>query len=118
MESSTVSLNGAYYFMSGNFTPFVSGGIGYAFIDTNIPEGPPVNTCWVDPWGGYVCNSYVPTKTESDFSYNAGLGVRFDVNRQFGLQAGYYKSWIDFSNASDTPDFDIWRMDFIFRLGN
>jgi opacity protein-like surface antigen len=118
MESTTLSLNGVYYPMSGNFTPFVSGGVGYTWVDTNIPDGPPVGTCWYDPWYGYWCDSYVPTKTESDFSYNAGIGVRFDVNRQFGLQAGYYKTWIDIGKASDTPDFDIWRFDFIFRFGN
>jgi opacity protein-like surface antigen len=118
MESHTLSLNGVYYFLSGNITPFVSGGVGYTWMDTNIQDGPASGTCWYDPWYGQVCNTYVHTKTETEFSYNAGLGLRFDVNRKFGLQAGYYKTWIDIDNASDTPDFDIWRFDFIIRFGN
>jgi opacity protein-like surface antigen len=116
MDSSTLSLNGVYYFLNGNITPFVSGGVGITYVDTNIQNGLSSTACWYDPWWGYVCSSYVPTKTENDISYNAGIGVRFDVNRQFGLQAGYYKMWIDISKASGTPDFDIWRLDFIFRM--
>lgn len=116
MDSSTISVNGVYYFLKGDITPFVSGGIGITYVDTNIPTGSGSTSCWYDPWWGYVCNSYVPTKTENDFSYNAGIGVRYDVNRQFGLQFGYYKTWIDISKAQGTSDFDIWRLDFIFRM--
>ena len=116
MDSSTLSLNGVYYVLSGDITPFVSGGVGITYVDTNIQNGPGSTACWYDPWYGYVCSSYVETKTENDVSYNAGIGVRFDVNRQFGLQAGYYKTWIDISKASGTPDFDIWKLDFIFRM--
>ena len=116
MDSSTISVNGVYYFLKGDITPFVSGGVGITYVDTNIPTGSGSTSCWYDPWYGYVCSSYVPTKTQNDVSYNAGLGVRYDVNRQFGLQFGYYKTWIDISKASGTPDFDIWRLDFIFRM--
>ena len=116
MDSSTLSLNGVYYLLNGDITPFISGGVGVTYVDTNIQDGPSSGSCWYDPWWGYVCSSYVPTKTENDVSYNAGIGVRFDVSRTFGLQAGYYKTWIDFSKASDTPDFDTWRLDFVFRM--
>ena len=116
MDTSTMSVNAVYYFLNGDITPFVSGGVGVTYVDSNIQNGPATGSCWYDPWWGYVCSSYVPTKTENDISYNAGIGVRFDVNRQFGLQAGYYKTWIDFSKASSTSDFDLWRLDFIFRM--
>jgi opacity protein-like surface antigen len=117
MDTSTLSLNGVYYIMKGNITPFVSAGVGITYVDTNIPTGGSgTSSCWYDPWYGYVCSSYVPTKTENDITYNAGIGVRFDANSQFALQFGYYKTWIDVSKASSTPDFDIWRLDFIFRM--
>ena len=116
MDTSTLSLNGVYYLLNGNITPFASAGVGITYVDTNIPTGTGSTSCWYDPWYGYVCNSYVPTKTENDISYNAGIGVRFDVNRQFGMQFGYYKTWIDISKASGTPDFDIWRLDILFRM--
>jgi len=116
MYSSTFLLKGIYYLLSGNIAPFVSGGIGMTYIDTNIPNGPSSGTCWWDPWYGYVCNSYVPTKTEWDVSYSAGVGVRFDINRSFSMQPSYNKTWVDFSKASGIPDIDVWRLDFIFRL--
>jgi hypothetical protein len=116
LDSSTLSLNGIFYFLKGDFTPFVSGGVGITYVDTNIPTGSGSTSCWYDPWYGYVCSSYVPTKTENDMSYNAGVGVRLDVNRQFGLQFGYNKTWVDISKAAGTPDFDIWRLDFVFRM--
>jgi opacity protein-like surface antigen len=116
MDTSTLSVNGVYYVLNGDITPFISGGVGVTYVDTNIQNGPSSGTCWYDPWWGYVCSSYVPTKTENDITYNAGIGVRFDMSRGFGMQAGYYKTWIDFSKSSGTPDFDIWRIDFIFRM--
>ena len=116
LDTSNISLNGVYYLMKGDITPFVSGGVGITYVDSNIQNGPASGSCWYDPWWGYVCSSYVPTKTENDISYNAGVGVRFDANRQFSLQGSYNKTWIDMSKASGTPDFATWRLDFIFRM--
>jgi opacity protein-like surface antigen len=116
MDSTTFSLNGVYYFMKGDITPFVTGGVGITYIDTNIQNGTGSTACWYDPWWGYVCSSYVPTKTENDISYTAGIGVRFDLNRQFSLQGSYNKTWIDYSKATSTPEFDTWRLDLLFRL--
>jgi hypothetical protein len=90
--------------------------LGITYIDTSIQTGPSNGTCWWDPWYGYVCSSYYPTKTQSDFTYGFGLGVRFDLNPKFSLQPSYNKAWVDINNASGTPDFDIWRLDFIFRM--
>jgi len=116
MDTSTLSVNGVYYFLNGNMTPFASAGVGVTYVDTNIPTGSGSTACWYDPWYGYVCSSYLPTKTENDISYNAGVGVRYDVNRQFGMQVGYYKTWIDISKTSNTPAFDSLRFDILFRM--
>ena len=116
MDTSTLALNGTYYLLKGNITPFITGGIGWTFVDSNIQNGPSSGTCWYDPWWGYVCSDYVPTKTEDDFSYNVGLGVRFDISREFTLQASYNRTWIDIQNATGgTPEFDAFKMEFIFR---
>ncbi len=116
MDTSNLSLNGTYYFLKGNFTPFLSAGVGIAYWDTNIPTGVGSTYCYWDPWWGYVCGGYVPTKSENDVSYNAGVGIRYDVNRQFGLQASFNRTWINVSRAQGIPDFDNWRLDFIFRM--
>ncbi len=115
LYSSTFSLNGIFYILTGNIAPFVSGGIGATYLDTSIPTGFGSTVCWWDPWYGYVCGNSASTKTESDVSYNLGLGVRFDLGRQFSLQPSYNKVWLD-RGSKGTPDLDIWKMDFIFRM--
>ena len=114
LDSSTLALNGTYYFMSSGFTPFISGGIGSTFIDTNIPNGAPSSGCYYDPWYGYICNTYTPTKSQTAISYTAGVGVRFELNRAISLQGSYNKMWLDYSNAN--PEIDGWRLDFVFRM--
>jgi opacity protein-like surface antigen len=116
MDTSTISLNGVYYILRGNVSPFVTGGVGITYVDTNIPIGPGSTTCWWDPWWGYVCGGYTPTKTENDLSYSAGVGIRFDISRQFAMQGSYNRAWVDVSSATSTPTFDLWRLDFIFRM--
>ena len=117
MNTSTLAANGVFYLLDGPFTPFISGGIGYAYVNTNIPTGVGNSTCYWDPWYGYICTNYVPTKTENDWSYSAGIGVRFDASRQFALQASYNKTWLDIKQAEGgMPEFDLIKFDFIFRM--
>lgn len=116
MESSTISLNGTYFILDRDVTPFVSGGIGWTFMDTNIPSGSGQSYCYWDPWWGYVCDTYVPTKTEDQVSYNAGLGLRWDITTNFSLQGSYSKMWIDISGAKGgMPDFNVYKVDLVFR---
>lgn len=114
LDSSTIGLNATYFFMPSGFSPFVTGGFGSTWVDTNIPNGVPQTGCWYDPWYGYICNSYTPTKTQTAVSYTAGAGARFELNRTFSVQGSYNKMWVDLSNGK--PDFDVWRLDFVFRL--
>ena len=114
LDSSTIGLNATYFFLPGSFTPFVTGGIGSTYIDTNIQNGLPVTGCWWDPWYGYICNTYTPTKTQTAFSYTAGAGVRFDINQIFSVQGSYNRMWIDYSKGK--PEIDGLRLDFVFRM--
>lgn len=114
LDASTVALNLTYFFMPSGITPFVTAGIGSTFVDTNIQDGAPTTSCWWDPWYGYICNSFTPTKTQNALSYSAGVGMRFDVNRNFSLQGSYNRMWIDYSQG--TPEIDGWRLDLVFRM--
>ena len=115
--SSTFSLNGIFYLLPGDISPFVMAGAGWTYIDTSIPNGNYSGGCWWDPWYGYVCNGGYPTKTEADWSYSVGVGVRFDLSRQFSLQPSYNKAWVNLNNTGgSTPYIDIYRLDFIFRM--
>jgi opacity protein-like surface antigen len=111
METSTLRVNGTWNILATNFTPFVTGGIGATYVDTNIPNGP--TSCWSDPWWGTYCDT--PTRSNTYFSYNAGAGLRWDVHRQFFLRGVYSRQWIDVGGGTGSPAFDQFRIDFGFK---
>jgi outer membrane assembly lipoprotein YfiO len=110
LGTTTIALNVNYYFLDGPLTPFVMGGIGWTFVDSNIPSGPPQGVCWYDPWYGYVCSSYQNTYTRNYFSYNLGLGARWDVMAGFFLRGSVGWQWVDLGQAG-TTDFMGGRLD-------
>jgi outer membrane assembly lipoprotein YfiO len=102
LDTATVALNLSYYVLDGPLTPFLLGGIGWTFVDSNIPSGPPQGVCWYDPWYGYVCTSYQNTYTKSYFSYNLGVGARWDVMSGFFLRGSVVWQWVDLGQAGTT----------------
>ena len=110
LETWTVRFLGTYNFMEGNFTPFVTGGLGWTYLDTNIPTGLPQNVCWYYPWYGY-CTSYVPTATTTKFSYNAGAGLRFELGRGF-VRAMVNQQYMDFGGGYGSGSVTQYRIDF------
>jgi opacity protein-like surface antigen len=118
-DGNEVGISGKYdsFALSGNLilnltdgplTPYVGAGIGWTWIDTNIPSGPPITWCWWDPWWGYVCSTSYPTQTADAFSYQALAGLRYEFdNDKTYLKLGYTSQWMDFSSAGSTPRFDV-----------
>jgi len=100
------------YLSEGALAPYVGGGLGWTWIDTKIPDGPPVGGCWWDPWWGYVCYTDYPTKTTDAFTYQLTLGLRYELNndRTF-LRLGYTSEWMDFDNGDGTPRLDVIVLD-------
>ena len=115
LDTSSSLFSATYNFMDKRFTPFVSAILGWTFIDSNISSGPPQYYCWWDYFWGYVCSTYVPTHSETDFTYGGAIGLRFDISRNVFLRASYNKSWIDFKNNS-AEDFDAFRLDIGFLM--
>jgi opacity protein-like surface antigen len=116
LYTSTLRLNGTWNLLATAFTPFVTGGIGATYVDTNIPDGPPSNVCWWDPWWGYYCGTVVPTKTETYFTYSAGAGLRWDLPQSFFLRALAARQWLDVGGDIGTPDVTQYRIDLGFRF--
>jgi opacity protein-like surface antigen len=115
LDTSSSLFSATYNLLDKRITPYVSGILGWTFIDTNVPTGPPQNWCWWDPWYGYICSSYIPTRSETDFSYGGALGLRLDVGQSVFLRAAYHKIWIDFKNVG-AEDFDAFRLDIGFLM--
>ena len=107
----TLASNLIYNFSDGPVTPYSGLGIGYTWVDTNVPNGPPSTGCWWDPWWGYVCYTTYPTETGSAFSYQALLGLRYELNDTTFLKFYYTSQWMDFSNATGTPRFDVFGLE-------
>jgi opacity protein-like surface antigen len=109
LESFTPRVGANFNILEGDLTPYVTGGVGWSFIDTNIPDGPAQSACWWDPWWGYYCGTWQETRSIDELAYNAGAGVRWDVSSTITLRLGYEKHWIDIGEATSTPDFDQFK---------
>jgi opacity protein-like surface antigen len=115
LESFTPRVNANFNFLEGPFTPYVTGGVGWSFIDTNIPDEPPQTACWWDPWFGYVCDSWQSTRTSDELTYQLGVGVRWDLSPGYMLRFGYEKHWVDLGKATSTPEFDQLKLGLTFK---
>jgi hypothetical protein len=111
LQTWTVRFVGTYNFLEGNFTPFVTGGLGWTYTDTNIPTGLPQNVCWYYPWYGSSCASFVPTQTSTNFSYNAGAGVRMEIGKGF-VRALVNEQWADVGGSYGSTSWTQYRIDF------
>jgi len=114
IEAFTPFAKANFNFLEGPITPFVSGGIGWAFIDTNIPDGLPQTGCWWDPWYGQVCGTFQSTRSTDAFVYDIGVGVRWDLSTGYSLRLAYEKTWYDIENAESAPDFDKFKLGIVF----
>jgi opacity protein-like surface antigen len=92
--------------LKGDLTPYVTGGVGWAWIDTNIPDSPPYQSCWWDPWYGYWCGTFQSTRSVDQLTYNLGAGVRWDISPEITLKLGYEKHWLDLKESDSAPGFD------------
>jgi opacity protein-like surface antigen len=116
LETSTLRLNGTWNILAGAFTPFVTGGVGATYIDTNVPNGPPSTVCWWDPWWGYYCGTTVPTKNETDLSYLAAAGLRWDAERTFFLRGFVARQWVQVGGEVGAVGTTQYRIDIGFRF--
>ena len=115
IESSTLRFLGTWNILEGNFTPFVTGGFGWTYIDTNIPSGLPESFCWYYPWWGQYCGTYVPTHDTTKFSYNAGVGLRLDVGKGV-FRALVSNQWVDWGGSYGGDSALQYRIDFGFKF--
>src|SRR6185295_3142165 len=72
----TGRFNVDYNIINRRLTPFLTAGLGYQYIETELTNRPQVGYCWWSPWWGYVCDYEHVHAWESDFTWNAGAGLR------------------------------------------
>ena len=106
---------GTFNFIEGPITPFVEATLGWTAVDSNIADGPPVTGCWWDPWWGYICSSFYDTYSEDLTSWSYAAGVRWDVNRMWGLKASYGVLELETSSRTEDASIDMFTIQAIFR---
>jgi opacity protein-like surface antigen len=116
LDYTSLLLTGTYNLLEGPFRPFVTAGIGWSWVDTNIATDPPEVGCWWDPWYGYICTSWVNTRTIDGLTYQLGVGARYDFSDNLAIHASYRIDWIDFDKADGTPDFDGFDLSVGFKF--
>ena len=100
MTKYTSQFNGTYHFFNGPLTPYVQAGVGWTKLDSNILSRPPTTGCWWDPWWGYICSTTWETFDTTRFSYNLGLGLRWDVNGALFFRGSYNREWVKLSRST------------------
>ena len=112
LEAFTPFAKANFNFLDGPITPFITAGIGWSFIDTNIPDGLPQTGCWWDPWWGQVCSTFQSTHSTDAFTYDVGVGLRWDLSNGYSMRGVYEKHWYDAESGS--PDFDRFKLGIVF----
>lgn len=104
LDAASLQAVGQFNLLERNrFTPFVRGNLGMTYSDSNIPSGPPLGSCWWDPWWGYICGTWQPTYDRTSFSFGGAVGIRAELNRSFFLEGSAGLLWVSFSES--TPSF-------------
>jgi opacity protein-like surface antigen len=115
IETWTPRVGVNFNLLEGDLTPYVTGGVGWSFIDTNVPDGRAQSACWWDPWFGYVCGTFQDTKSLDELTYNVGVGLRWDLGSSISLRLGYERHWLELDKATSTPGFDQLKLGIIGR---
>jgi len=98
-------IKGVFNFSEGPLTPYVEGGFGWSYFDSNVADGPPITGCWWHPYWGYICQNYYSTFTETSFSYGAAVGLRYQMPGGTFLK-GSYNVW-DLDSLGEASDSTI-----------
>jgi opacity protein-like surface antigen len=109
----TGRVNVDYNIINRRLTPFLTAGIGYQYLETELSHLPPVEYCWWDPWWGWICTSGEPVAVEMDFTWNAGAGVRWDITDNLFVKVVGGANWVLYDDAKDIST----QLEAAFTLG-
>lgn len=111
LDNSTGQFNVTYHWFDSAFTPFISAGLGWTYIDSHIIKNWSGYECWYHPWYGYACGDVYNTYDDTVFSYNAALGMRWDISEQFFLRGSVGRQWLYMDDTSSHPTIDFGKLE-------
>ncbi len=118
VDLSSLMFDATYLLGQGPFKPYGVVGLGWNWASTNIASGPPQTGCWWDPWWGYICSGYQPTKGSNSFTYQIGAGAQYNFNKAFAITADYRYTVVDLDHATSNPGIGAIQVMFVWRAGH
>jgi opacity protein-like surface antigen len=109
----TGRFNVDYNMINRRITPVLTAGIGYQYLETELNHLPPVNACWWDPWWGWICTTTHPIAWETDFTWNAGAGFRWNILDNLFIKAMANATWLEYQNSRGITT----QIEGIFSIG-
>ena len=92
----TGSFNLDYNIINRRLTPFLTAGIGYQYMQADL-QNAPSSSYWYPGWGWV----YGPaTAWETDFTWNVGGGVRWNITDQLFIKATVGAQWLEYQGAN------------------
>lgn len=116
LTNDVYNFNFTYNILETKLTPFVSAGVGWTYLDSNISSTDEDVICWWDPWWGYVCDDFYSTYADTSFSYDVGGGLRWDIGQNFVLKASVHRKWLDVDAVGDTPTMLFSNLEFAWMM--
>lgn len=115
MDVARIQFKGIYYFLESDLTPFVELGYGWARIDSNILDRPPITGCWWDPWWGFICQTSYSTYTETKPTYSGAIGIRWDLRNSISLRGSVGVLNIDRARGVDNSEVKTAQFEVLWR---
>jgi len=109
----TGRFNVDYNIINRRLTPFVTAGIGYQYLETELHNLPPVSYCWWDPCWGYICDVSHPYAWQTDFTWNVGGGARWNITDNLIVKAMVGATWLEYSGAHGVTT----QLEGVFSIG-
>lgn len=105
-----------YEFLDGNFKPFVEGGLGWSYFDSNVADSPPIVGCWWHPYWGYICDGYYRTITETVFTYGVGAGIKYQLSGDSFLKLSFNSWKLDGIGKAGDENLDATKLEYGWRF--
>jgi opacity protein-like surface antigen len=102
-----------YNIINRRLTPFVTAGLGYQYLETELDNLPPVNVTYWDPWFGYVTTTEHIHAWETDFTWNVGVGLRWNITDNLVVKAMGGATWLEYDNSSGITT----QLEGVFSIG-
>ncbi|MEZ5276526.1 MAG: outer membrane beta-barrel protein [Opitutaceae bacterium] len=104
-----ILIGGEYNLLTGPVTPYVSAGLGFTYMETDVPGGDAELICVPGYWQWWCYWAY-PVYSDWFFTYYAGAGLRWDVNDRTVVRLSYESNWINVSGLSSSPRQDVFSL--------